>query len=85
MKREIINYFQELWVWLQKMLMDKCGDLPLFDSKPEKECMDEVVEREMVINNTKIHIKSIFTGKISLDGAMKNIVAHRISDAKSEQ
>lgn len=82
MKKEIRCFFQELWSQLKKTLADKCGDFPFGNVKPEGE---EVIEREIVINNTKIHIKSIFAGKTSLDRAMKNIVARKIADSKLDQ
>ena len=85
MRRKIGNYFKEFWKWIRKILTDNCGELPFGDGKPDTEHSDEIVEREIVINNTKIHIKSIFTAKTSLDRALQNIVARKISDAKSDQ
>ena len=42
-----------------------------------------VIERDVEINNTKVHVKSIFSETISLDKAMKNIVCKKLSIAKS--
>jgi len=81
MRRKIISCFREFWNWIQKTFADKRGELPI-GIKP---VTNEVIEREVVVNNTKVHIKSIFAGKTSLDKALKNIVARKISDAKSDQ
>jgi len=70
---------------MQRTLADKCGEFPFGESKSESKPCAEPIEREIVINNTKIRVKSIFTGKTSLDRAMKNIVARRISDFKSDK
>lgn len=43
----------------------------------------KVIERDVEINNIKIHVKSIFSEKISLDRAMRNIVSKKLSMAKS--
>lgn len=82
MRRKINNYFQEFWNWMRKTLTDKCGDLPFGDGKPNTEQRAEIVEREIVINNTKIHIKSIFTGQTRLDEAMKKIITRKLSTTK---
>ena len=85
MRKGIRYYFQMFWNWMRKTLTDKCGEFPFGESKSESKPCDESIEREIVINNTKIRVKSIFTGKTSLDSAMKNIVARKISDSESNQ
>ena len=85
MRRKIIGCIQAFWSWMQRTLADKCGEFPFGEGKPECEHCDECIEREIVINNTKIRVKSIFTGRTSLDSAMKNIVARKISDSESNQ
>lgn len=82
MQKEIRRFFQELWNQLKKTLADQCGDFPLGNVKTE---CNNAIERDIIVNNTKIHIKSIFTGKTSLYIAMKNIVARKISDSKLNQ
>ena len=85
MRRKNIGCIQAFWNWMRKMLTDKCGEFPFCEGKPENERCDESNEREIVINNIKIHVRSIFTGKTSLDRAMKNIVVRKISDSKADQ
>ncbi len=41
----------------------------------------EIIEREIFVQNTKIHIKSIFGGYISLDDALKKIVLRKLSES----
>lgn len=45
--------------------------------------MAEVAERDIVVHNLKIHIKSVFTGQTNLNEALKNIVARRLSEEKT--
>ncbi len=40
-----------------------------------------VIERDMVINNMNIHVKSIFSGEISLGTAIQNIIIRKMSGA----
>ncbi len=82
MRRKIIGCIQAFWNWMRKTLTDKCGEFPFREFKPASNHSAEVIERELVINNTRIHVKSVFAGKTSLDRAMKNIVARKISDSK---
>ena len=79
MKEKIRCLFQAFWNWMRRTLADKCGELPLGSVKPES---DKAVEREIVINNTRIHIRSIFTGQTRLDEAMKNIITRKVSETK---
>jgi len=64
---------------MRKTLADKCGDFPLGNVKPEG---NEGIKREIVINDTRIHIRSIFTGQTRLDEAMKKIITRKLSDTK---
>jgi hypothetical protein len=82
MRKEIRCFFQEVWNWIRKTLADKHGELPFGDGKKARKHCVECIERVIVINNTRIHVKSIFTGKTSLDKAMKIIVTRKISDSK---
>lgn len=84
MRRKIISWFQALWNWLRRTLADKCGEFPFRDVKPGNEHTVQIIERDVVVNNINVHIKSIFTGKTSLDSALKNIVARKMSDTESE-
>ena len=44
----------------------------------------KVVEREIVINNVKIHINSVFIGQTTLENALTNIIIRKISKSKTE-
>ncbi len=79
MRKEIQRFFQELWNQLKKTLTDKRGDFPLGNVKPEG---GEVIEREIVINNTRIHIRSIFSGQTGLDEAVKKIIIRKLAEKK---
>jgi hypothetical protein len=41
-----------------------------------------ITERKITVNNTIIHLRSIFTEQTSLDEAMKNIIMRRLSEEK---
>lgn len=82
MRRAIRNLFQIFWNWVRRKLPDKCGELRFGEDKPERESKDEIIEREIIINNTRIHIKSIFTGQTRLDEAMKNIIVRKLLETK---
>jgi hypothetical protein len=43
-----------------------------------------VVERKISIDNTKYHIKSIFTGKIKLEDALKNIALKKLRNSRQQ-
>ena len=49
----------------------------------EKQAADgNTIERDMVVKDTHIHIKSVFTGKISLEKALSNIATRKLSAEK---
>jgi len=39
--------------------------------------------REITINNTNIHVKSVFTGQTSFDDALKKIITRKVANTKS--
>ena len=40
-------------------------------------------EREITINSTNIHIKSVFTGQTSFDDALSKIINRKVADTKN--
>ena len=44
--------------------------------------MEHSVERSIKINDVKFRVKSIFSGKVELESAIKNIVIRRMSEHK---
>lgn len=78
MRIKILYFFQKFWNLIWTTLPNKCGELKVEEDKTRP----EVIERDIVINNMSIHIKSIFTGKTNLDKALKNIVVRKISEAR---
>ena len=42
-----------------------------------------VALREIIVNNTKIHIKSVFTGQRNFDDALQSIVMRRMAETKN--
>lgn len=79
MREKIHCLFQAFWKWMRRTLADKCGELPLGNVKSGS---DEAIKREIVISNTRIHIRSIFTGQTRLDEAMKKIITRKLPETK---
>ena len=50
----------------------------------QKDEKARIIERDIVIDNMKIHIRSIFNGKISLEKALENIIVRRMNNAVLE-
>lgn len=85
MKRKIVNVFQGFWNWMRKTLADKKGDFP-FGGHNLKSRHDAVaIDREIVVDDTRIHIKSIFTGQTRLEEAMKKIIIRKLTESKKPQ
>ena len=42
-----------------------------------------IIEREIMIDKVKVHVKSVFSDKINIDDALRNIVIRKISETKS--
>ena len=45
----------------------------------------QMMEREITINNMRIHIRSIFNGQTSLEEALQKIVIRKLSEQKAER
>lgn len=41
-----------------------------------------IIERNMVVNGTHVHVKSIFNGKLPLEKALGNIAVRKLSAKK---
>jgi hypothetical protein len=41
-----------------------------------------VIERKIIVNNTEIHIKSVFTAQRQFDDALQSIVMRRMSEKR---
>jgi hypothetical protein len=88
MRRKISNYLQELWNWIRIKLNDRCGELKLGEGKSRNKRRDiepdgkhktaKIIEREIIIDNMKIHIKSVFTEQTQLEEAMKSIIIRKL-------
>ena len=45
---------------------------------------NKIIERDVVINGTHIHVKSIFDGKVPLEKALGNIAKRKLSAHKKK-
>ena len=44
----------------------------------------KVVERDIIVNDVNVHVKSIFIGQTTLEKALCNIVSRKISESRAK-
>ena len=51
-------------------------------TETDEPSISKSIERDILINGEKIHLKSIFSGQIKLDSAMMKIILRKLAEQK---
>jgi len=73
----------QTWVFRIKIILSNCyGEIEMnaFNDICEKLSKVMVAERDVVVGNLNVHVKSIFTGQTTLDKAIQNIILRKSTE-----
>jgi hypothetical protein len=92
--KHILIYFKIIFLHIKHIFLNRSGEIGaegkgavdinsnvLADKKAVK-IKRNTIERDVVVNGTHIHVKSVFNGKIPLEKALSNIAVRKLSDKK---